>query len=317
MSKTWLGFLLGLFLGIAPLSCQPAQSQVGTNTNWMQLCNEDVECGSELSCECGRCTLPCAATSSCPDGSTCSPLLSARLQCGGEETGTCQPSCTQSEDCQTGRLCLAGVCVDALLPLECPPEALYCEDFEQGLGEVTEVVTDGNTLTTARTATPSGTNAALVHVADGPSVAYARAPLPTQSPGTLFVSGWVRVPEQEAHNVAPLALWSAAEEAWALRLVLVDARAEVWSYTAPVTSSVQLEAGSWHCLQMQVDVSEAPGGSVSLSVDGTEVENATGLDTLPDGGIGAVAVGSLWAASAADLAVDRVVVSTEPIDCFR
>jgi hypothetical protein len=209
------------------------------------------------------------------------------------------------------------VCTDALPPLDCPSEAFFCEDFEEGLGDdIVEVVTDGNTLTPGTAVTPSGDFALRVAVSDGPSVAYARAALQTQSSGQLFVSGWVRIPEQEAHNVAPLALWSSADEGWALRLVVTDARLELWSNTAPLTASFQLDRGSWHCLQMAVDVAEGPDGRVAVSVDGSEVETASETDTLPEGGIEAVAMGSLWAASAADLWVDRVIVSSAPIDCF-
>src|SRR5690606_40856393 len=101
------GLLWSLWLGFALFSCQGPQA-VGTNTNWMKLCDEDAECGAELSCECGRCTLACAESSTCPEGSSCSPSSAALLQCGGVQTATCQPTCSRSDECESGRLCLLG-----------------------------------------------------------------------------------------------------------------------------------------------------------------------------------------------------------------
>jgi hypothetical protein len=132
----------------------------------------------------------------------------------------------------------------------------------------------------------------------------------------VYLSGWVRVPDEAAHNVAPLALWSANEEDWALRLTLQDSRLDVWSKTTPLTSSIRLERGQWYCLGAAVTIADAPNGSVTLSVNSEEVAGASEVDTLPSGGIQAVTVGTLWSSSPAEVVVDRVVVSNQPISCY-
>lgn len=36
-----------------------------TSTNWYRSCDEDEQCGQELSCICGKCTLPCTTSAGC------------------------------------------------------------------------------------------------------------------------------------------------------------------------------------------------------------------------------------------------------------
>lgn len=312
----WLALASALF------GCNPDQPQVGTNTNWMMLCDSNADCGTESACLCGRCTSLCSPSeedeATCPDGTVCAPGQAARLQCQGDETFTCQTVCQNDSDCQVGRLCYHGVCTDSLNGDSCPAEALFCEDFEDGSLEtldLTEVITDGNSLAVVEIPSPSASAALQVHVSGGPSVAYARAPLEVTTSGELFLSGWVRVPDQEAHNVAPLSFWTAADEGWALRFVITDAGVSVWSGTQQMTDRVALIPGGWHCLQLQISVADA--GSVAMSIDAQSVAGADEVDTLPDGGIEAVAMGTLWAASEADFELDRIIVSTDPIDCYR
>jgi hypothetical protein len=309
---------LGLGLGAALLAgaCSPQAETSGTNTNWVRRCESDAECGAQASCLCGRCTTACDSSAACRNGLVCTTELQSVVQCQGEATRTCQPACRDDDACEADRRCLDGACVDPLSS-SCPSGALYCEDFEQDLVDPTVVVTDGNRLTRDQGPTPSGSFALRATIAAGPSTAYLRAPLePRLSSGELFLSGWVRVPSQAAHNVAPLALWAAAEEDWALRLVLQDARLDVWSKTTPLTSSYQLRHDEWYCLGLELTIGDAPSGRVAVSVNGQELADASDLDTLPEGGIEAVTAGVLWANSPAEVLVDRVIVSREPIPCF-
>ncbi|HET9932065.1 MAG TPA: hypothetical protein VFQ35_15285 [Polyangiaceae bacterium] len=178
-------------------------------------------------------------------------------------------------------------------------------------------MTTGNELLRVQIPAPSGSFALRATVTAGPSAAYLRTPLdPIQTEGSLFLSGWVRVPSEAAHNVAPFAFWSANEEDWALRVAIQDARLDVWTKTTPVTGSFQLQRGEWYCLGLELTVGNAPDGRVTITVNDQEVAGATELDTLPDGGIQAVAVGTLWTNSPAEVMVDRVVVSRERVPCF-
>lgn len=309
---------LVLALGAAWLvgACSPQAETSGTNTNWLRRCEDDAQCGEQGSCLCGRCTVSCDSSSACMDGLVCTEELPSVVQCQGEATRTCQPACTDDAQCDDDRRCLDGACVDPLSS-SCPKGALYCEDFESELTNPISVVTSGNELTREEVATPSGSFALRATISAGPSTSYLRAPLePAISSGDLFLSGWVRVPSEAAYNVAPLALWTAGEEDWALRLVLQDARLDVWSKTTPLTSSYELTRGEWYCLGLELTMGDAPDGHVAVSVNGQEVARATEIDTSPEGGIQAVTSGVLWANSPAEVLVDRVIVSRERIPCF-
>ena len=312
VSALVLGFGAALLIS----GCSPQAETSGTNTNWLRRCESDAECGAQGSCLCGRCTTACDASTSCEGDLICAAELPSVVQCQGEATRTCQPPCSDDAGCEADRRCLDGACVDPISSA-CPSGALYCEDFERELTEPTLVVTSGNLLQREPTTTPSGAFALRAAISAGPSTAYLRAPLePVLSSGELFLSGWVRVPDEAAYNVAPLALWSAAEEDWALRLVLQDARLDVWSKTTPLTSSYQLVRGEWYCLGLELTIGDAPDGRIAVSVNGQEVASATALDTAPEGGIQAVTAGVLWANSPASVVVDRVIVSRERIPCF-
>jgi hypothetical protein len=199
----------------------------------------------------------------------------------------------------------------------CPSGALYCDDFEGNNAASVAVVTSGNDAVVQMTEAPSGSSALRATVTAGPSTAYLRTLLPAAlSGGSVFLTGWVRVPQEQAHNVAPLALWSPDEEDFALRLVLQDGRVDAWSKAAPMTSSYQLNRGDWYCLGLEVRLGDAPNGKVIVTVNDEEVASVGSVDTLPNGGFQAVAVGALWSNSSAELWVDRVIVSLEQVPCF-
>ena len=111
---------------VALLSCgapTPSAPNVGTNSNWLKLCVDDGECGSETSCQCGACT------TSCNDTSVCAGLADARCaastdpaawaQCGSRNpslsAGLCLPRCAPGE-CGADQACVEGACVLATLP---------------------------------------------------------------------------------------------------------------------------------------------------------------------------------------------------------
>ncbi|MBN2194195.1 MAG: hypothetical protein JW751_15365 [Polyangiaceae bacterium] len=91
--------------------------QTGTQTNWLRACQTDEECGAELECHCGTCTLACDE-----NGSTCADLTGAACVsaadvgavalCDGSApptTGLCLLPCADGA-CPTGTACRAGVC---------------------------------------------------------------------------------------------------------------------------------------------------------------------------------------------------------------
>jgi glucuronoarabinoxylan endo-1,4-beta-xylanase len=111
------GFVLQAFLGLALAGCSPFDGpQTGSQTNWLQSCQIDGQCGAGLQCLCGACTQACRGEESCADlpGTSCVPAedIGAIAQCAGNEpsrSGLCLPRC-EPKDCPSGTACIAGVC---------------------------------------------------------------------------------------------------------------------------------------------------------------------------------------------------------------
>jgi len=307
-------------LALAAAGCGEAQGRAGTNTNWLRLCTEDADCGAALACACGRCTVACAPDGACADhGGTCATVAAAALQCrDGDAAPLCLGACSAAADCAAEQLCFQGACVDALPPQVCAtvPGGLACADFEEGL-DGTPVVTEGNSLELSGGDVPSGAEALAVTVAlDGASVAYLRSDMPAVSAGTLYLRAWIQVlPGAASYNLAPVGLWASGDVDWALRLVLTQSATELWSYTTPAASDDAISVGEWHCVEGATTLDDA-AGSVSASVDGEARLVATGLDTLPAGGVDGLVMGTVWASGAASVRVDRVALATSPIGCW-
>lgn len=100
-------------------SCEPESPQLGTQTNWLTLCETSDDCG-ELSCICGTCTRACSAEPDCHDltAATCIDRADqgAIAACDGQTPAEsfCLPRCGD-EVCPAGTACVAGVCA-ALRP---------------------------------------------------------------------------------------------------------------------------------------------------------------------------------------------------------
>jgi O-glycosyl hydrolase len=105
-----LGALAGQELGCSPSS----GPQLGSQTNWLILCDVADECGG-LSCLCGACTQTCN-TGACDDlpGSVCVPQSDPGVValCGGDTApnALCLPRCDDGV-CEGGTVCVSGVCV--------------------------------------------------------------------------------------------------------------------------------------------------------------------------------------------------------------
>jgi hypothetical protein len=232
----------------------------------------------------------------------------------------CLTPCTSAADCEAPEICHFGSCTDPLAPSSCAfqPDALFCDDFETDSTNLAEVVTAGNSVAVRPYLTPSGERVLEATVTAAPSVAYLRASVGVQTSGTLFLRGWIRVPDAGAgYDLAPLGLWSDGEVDWALRLVVKDAMLELWSYTTPLTSPAALVPGAWHCIQATVLVGDAPDGAVEVAVDGEVVATAAGVDTLPTGGIDSMTIGTQWAGAPATIQVDRVYLGPNAVGCWE
>lgn len=113
--------LLSLLLFAA---CEgPRATDVGSNTNWLQSCDDDEDCGDSLACHCGICTLDCSAATDCESlpGARCAlpDDPAAWATCQSREpalsSGICLPGC-EPGTCGSGAACVSGSCVPAPLP---------------------------------------------------------------------------------------------------------------------------------------------------------------------------------------------------------
>jgi hypothetical protein len=106
----------------------PQTTVVQTNTNWLERCEMDEDCGGSLACHCGICTLACGSEMDCE----ALPAARCALRddpatwttCGSREptlaSGICLPSCTPGT-CRDDQACISGVCVSVPLP-----ESQFC-----------------------------------------------------------------------------------------------------------------------------------------------------------------------------------------------
>lgn len=102
-----------LLLAFAGACRSPQDSDLGSQTNWLKLCDDSGECGG-LQCSCGLCTKPCSELAECEEfaGATCvvPAAKGAIAACDGARpaAGMCLLSCDQG--CPEGTACSGGVC---------------------------------------------------------------------------------------------------------------------------------------------------------------------------------------------------------------
>lgn len=119
---------LGGLLGLALVHCAGPRAS-GTKTNWFLKCDRNTDCGQELSCTCGLCTLPCATDAECEEG-ICSTLLEASAQCDAEPAARlCLPESNLT--CSTFEVAADAELGVALTPACAMDGALVCEGFDQ------------------------------------------------------------------------------------------------------------------------------------------------------------------------------------------
>ena len=94
--------------------------RLDSNTNWLRYCSSDIPCG-ELSCTCSICTLPCNPDECAALGPTarCAradevALLAPSCGTAGVTTSLCVAGCESDDDCEAGRACLLGNCIERI-----------------------------------------------------------------------------------------------------------------------------------------------------------------------------------------------------------
>lgn len=101
-----------------------SHSATDTNTNWLSACNEDAECGSELACLCGACTIACESDGQCQerDQSSQTSQCSSNAACGA--AAVCVSSEPSPADDQTATP--SSVAPSSVAPSSMAPDELTC-----------------------------------------------------------------------------------------------------------------------------------------------------------------------------------------------
>lgn len=318
------GWLLAALLPACGDSTQPQSS--GTNTSWLHLCDSADDCSGAAECLCGLCTVECDATSECPAG-VCGSALATNLECG---TTT------------SARLCLpahadAGACVESLIPTDSEldsgasatcdvPGAILCESFDAPLPASYSTWYESEPYATLQDCwVARGAGAVRYQSAQGDySQTRMRLPTPVAS-GPLYVRFYAYLPSS---LVIPAYL--GLFELWTEDVNLgdklgVDVVANDVLQINIVPADVLLRSAEsalrrdeWMCIELALEIAEGDG-SVAVTIDGeTVIESSSGTTALEDPYRVAVIEGlPSDDATFVDLALDDLVIATEPIGCPR
>ena len=118
--------LLALLLALP--ACDGDDEPVGGPALAVEVCEQDMQCGDDRLCVCGRCTIPCGADEGCqlqPDAGAPAPLACYRMRsslledrCTGLRPdtyrGVCLQTCSAEDGCEDDQQCRNGACVPQL-----------------------------------------------------------------------------------------------------------------------------------------------------------------------------------------------------------
>ncbi len=318
--------IFGLFLallGVLTVGCSNAPQTSGTSTHWLSSCSSTAECGGDSTCVCGICTQECTDDEDCSPG-TCGSELTAL--CSGKATSSlCVPlaeegSCAELPVPEDNTLSAT-----APTPACATPGALLCESFDAPLSSDYAVWSTDTTVASLQEC--------LVYQGAGafrfrsPTYGAVQTQMRLSEPissGPLYarfyayVPSWMTVPtyfalfelwHQEGSSDGKISVELIAEDTLELQVIPNES-------THP-SSPRAFPRDQWVCLELGLDVA-AQDGAFSLSVNGTSVIEATDVVTLPQGPISIAVVEGLPSedSTGAELALDELVVATEPIGCL-
>jgi len=313
--------VLSLF-GLALIQCGPSAS--GTKTNWFRECDSDADCGEELSCTCGTCTLPCNADTECEEG-RCSTELESSVQCGMATTErVCAPS--DPVTCAEFRVEVDAELGDALASSCAAEGALVCESFDRPFPAEYSTWQDETMSASIQNCEVLEGEGALHYEssAAGQSQTRIRLSAPVSS-GPLHARFFVRL---TAGTVLPeqlqlLELWESDGTSVPGRITVFlggDGVPRVYVGASDTTlspsASMPLPRDTWSCLELSVDV-EATDGGAALALDGEEVLSGSGFATLPAEPISVAVIEGQPTSDTEgiELYLDELVIATAPIGC--
>lgn len=330
----FVGILLGTLAGAGSSGCSSDGPQVsGTKTDWLRLCSDDTDCQSEmaLSCMCGVCTTRCALDTDCGEG-VCGSQIATNATCGNDDAfiqpgdRICLP---ETEDaCPVAMLPRNSVLGDAETVTCGDAGTLLCESFDGLLSESHSTWGDGETTAgLVECESQAGAGSLRVRAIDS---GYTQTRMRLQAPvsaGELHARFYLRVEGGSSlpSQLIVFELWDQDEgDVTDRTTVYLNEQEALEVFLGPSNGTIQRDAmtpvprDTWMCVELGLDLDDAVG-SVSLSVDGIEVLQQTGVDTLPSDPIGvAVAEGVPTAGSQdteATIYLDELIVSTMSIGC--
>lgn len=210
---------------------------------------------------------------------------------------------------------------DALARVPCAavPGQLFCESFEEPTSPLSTV--EGTVaIDSARVFRGAKSQHAQTTGTSEPAWMLG-AVLPDVVAGDLHARWWVYVPASApAGQLATVHMVDAAAPFHGVILGVQNDVVDVTCSEAGMTaiSTVTLPRDRWVCLQLHVAIADGTGGMVEAAVDGAQVAELAGIDTLPANGYRNVHVG-LYATALAtgpeELWSDELAVGTLPIAC--
>lgn len=308
--------------GLVLVHCGPSAS--GTKTNWFRECDEDADCGQELHCACGVCTLTCTEDAACAEG-LCSTELQSSVQCGmATPERICLPA--SEETCSEYPVEAEDTLGDARLPSCTSEGALVCEAFDRPFYPEYATWYQGGMSAAVQDCETARGDGALHYVSQAEGVAQTRIRLPEGvSTGPLHARFFVRLSSEMVlpEQVQIFELWDREGSEVPDRIgVLLTAEGAPRVYVGASDTTLEsaspepLPRDTWLCVELALDV-QSENGSASLSVNGTEVLTGTGLSTQPEAPIGVVVIEAQPSSDTrgVDLFLDELVVATAPIGC--
>ncbi len=198
--------------------------------------------------------------------------------------------------------------------------ALYCSDFEQELEQADVVASAGSVVRSTERAR-SGQHSLGLAIDGAGATAALMVRVPTVSAGELYVRVHVLVPATtQLRDIVVLSLSDDVGQE-GINVDLWDGeRVELYLPADQISDFSErgtVARDEWLCLTLHAEVDDADG-EASLLRGTAVVAEVSGVDTLPPGGISRLGLGVTWSHAeqpAAELWIDDVVVSLEPLGC--
>lgn len=303
---------------------QDSTLEVGTNTSWLEPCEETAECEGAGACRCGVCTATCTSDAECSPG-ICGSRLATNGQCAGITT---QRLCLPAPEVDAAATCTAfPIAADDDLKVTEPtcamPDALLCESFDAKLPE--EYSTwygDEEVASIQDCQVARGAGALRLQSS---TFGYSQTRMLLSAPATegpLFVRFFgyfaqeFRIPEY----MGLFELWTTESGPPKIGVDAIgndQLEVNLSPFSSVLVSAEGvLRRDEWLCIELALDL-RTEGGAVTLSIGGTPVIEEDDVITSP-GQPFSVAV--LEAAPApdstgVDIAFDELVIATTPIGC--